>query len=93
MWGIYSINIRSKGGEVMNDIHVKVNLTVFVAALAVWVVIGVLIGVTMFEPSYDVPEPLSNLFATLTGVVLTTLTGFTKGASSDAKIDSPTPIP
>lgn len=76
----------------MNDIHVKVNLTVFAASLFVWIIIGCLIGLTMFEPSLKVPEPLVNLFATLTGVVLTTLTGFTKGAANE-KSNTPTPIP
>jgi len=78
----------------MKDIHIKVNLTVFFVSLTVWLIIGGLVVVTMFDTTLDVPEPLLNLFMTLTGVVLTTLTGFTKGvASNDKTDDMPHPIP
>ena len=74
----------------MEYIHVKVNLAVFTVAILAWVAIGILIAITMFDSALEVPESLQTLFATLTGVIITMITGFTKEDKNE-KADTATP--
>jgi hypothetical protein len=68
----------------MNEIKVVVNLYVFALAVLVWIVLG---GLTAI-PGYDMPEPLSFLFAALTGVVLTIVQGFKDGVTFKSSTES-----
>lgn len=61
----------------MNEIRIAVNLYVFALAVLIWVILG---GLTAL-PDYNMPEPLSFLFATLTGVILTIVQGFKEGVT------------
>lgn len=70
----------------MNEIKIAVNLYVFALAVAIWVVLG---GLTAI-PNYDMPEPLSFLFATLTGVILTIVQGFKEGVTFSSTTESST---
>jgi len=61
----------------MNEIRIAVNLYVFALAVFIWVVLMALTAL----PNYTMPEPLSFLFATLTGVILTIVQGFKEGVT------------
>jgi hypothetical protein len=68
----------------MNEIKIAVNLYVFALAVLIWVMLG---GLTAI-PGYDMPEPLSFLFATLTGVILTIVQGFKEGVTFNSTTET-----
>ncbi len=68
----------------MNDIKIAVNLYVFALAVIIWVILGALTAI----PNYAMPQPLSFLFATLTGVILTIVQGFKEGVTFNSTTET-----
>jgi len=66
----------------MKYLRLKINVATFVVCLVVWVALGL----AMAWPGYTLPLELKTLFATITGVIINTLTGFEKGADDENKI-------
>ncbi len=73
----------------MNEIKIAVNLYVFALAVLVWLVLLALTAI----PGYTMPQPLSFLFAALTGVVLTIVQGFKDGVTfKSTTLPDPDPL-